>query len=69
MNKDIPGDTEVKRFCAGHGLEIALSIPFSLETARLTSSGVNLVDSGEGWSDAFLSLYGRIAPLARSGGV
>ncbi len=68
VNKDIPGDTEVKRFCAEHGLEIALSIPFSLETARLTSSGVNLVDSGEEWSDAFLSLYGRIAPLARSGG-
>ncbi len=68
MNKDVPENTEVKRFCAEHGLEIALSIPFSLETARLTSRGVNLVDSGEGWRSAFLSLYQRITSLARSGG-
>lgn len=68
VNKDIPGETEVRRFCAERGLDIALSIPFSLETARLTSSGVNLVDSGEVWLDAFLSLYGRIASLERSGG-
>lgn len=68
VNKDIPGDSEVKRFCAERGLEIALSVPFSLEIARLTSSGVNLVDSGEEWRRAFLSLYERAASLARNGG-
>jgi len=68
VNKDVPGDTEVKSFCAEHGLEIALSIPFSMETARLTSSGINLVDSGEEWQRFFYSLYERIAPLVSSGG-
>ncbi|MBC7231517.1 MAG: ATP-binding protein [Actinobacteria bacterium] len=68
VNKDIPGETEVRRFCAERGLEIALSIPFSLEIARLTSSGVNLADSGEEWRRLFLSLYERTASLARSGG-
>ncbi len=69
VNKDIPGDTEVTRFCAEHGLEIALSIPFSMETARLTSSGINLVDSGEEWQRTFYSLYERTAPVVASGGV
>jgi MinD superfamily P-loop ATPase len=69
VNKDVPGDTGVKRFCAEHGLEIALSIPFSMETARLTSSGINLVDTGGEWQRTFHSLYERIAPAVRSGGV
>jgi len=68
VNKDIPGDTEVRRFCAEQGLEIALSIPFSMQTARLTSSGINLVDSGDEWQRLFYSLYERVAPMARSGG-
>jgi len=68
VNKDVPGDTEVRRFCAEHGLDIALSIPFSMETARLTSSGMNLVDSSDEWRRLFYSLYERIAPMARSGG-
>ncbi len=68
VNKDVPGDSEVKKFCDEHKLEIALSIPFSFETARLTSSGINLVDCGESWRRTFFSLYGRLAPAARSGG-
>ncbi len=68
VNKDIPGETEVKKFCAEHGLEIALSIPFSMETARLTSTGINLVDAGDDWQRKFFSLYERVAPMARSGG-
>ncbi len=66
VNKDVPGDNEMRKFCAEHGLQIALSIPFSLETARLTSRGVNLVDRSEEWQRLFLSLYERIAPLART---
>jgi MinD superfamily P-loop ATPase len=68
VNKDVPGDTEVKKFCAQHGLDIALSVPFSMETARLTSSGINLVDTGEEWQRSFYSLYERVAPVVRSGG-
>ena len=68
VNKDVPGEGEVRRFCAEHGLEIALSIPFSLEIARLTSRGTNLVDADDEWRRLFYSLYERIAPMARSGG-
>ncbi len=62
VNKDVPGDTEVKRFCAEHGLEIVLSLPFSMETARLTSRGINLVDAGAEWEGLFYSLFERISP-------
>jgi MinD superfamily P-loop ATPase len=68
VNKDIPGDTEVTKFCAEHGMDIVLSIHFSMETARLTSSGINLVDTGEEWQRLFFSLYERVAPMVRSGG-
>jgi MinD superfamily P-loop ATPase len=68
VNKDVPGDSEVKDFCARNGLDIALSIPFSMETARLTSQGINLVDAGEEWQRLFYSLFERITPMARSGG-
>lgn len=68
VNKDAPGNTEVRDFCAEHGLEIALSIPFSMETARLTSSGVNLVDSEKDWQRTFYSLYERVSPMVSSGG-
>jgi MinD superfamily P-loop ATPase len=60
VNKDVPGDGEVKRFCADNGLEIVLSIPFSREIARLSSDGINLADEGEEWRETFLSIYERI---------
>jgi MinD superfamily P-loop ATPase len=68
VNKDVPGDNEVKSFCAEHGLEIALSIPFSMQIARLTSRGINLVDADGEWRRRFYSLFERITPMARSGG-
>lgn len=67
VNKDIPGDTEVKRFCEENGLDIVLSIPFSREVAHLTSQGINLADRGEEWRKKFLSLYERATSTIGAG--
>ncbi len=63
VNKDVPGDAGVKRFCASHGLDVVLSLPFSREIARLSSQGINLVDEDEGWRKTFLSIYERIMAM------
>ncbi len=68
LNKDVPGDTLARKFCEKRGLEIALSIPFSRDIARLNARGVNLVDVDKEWMDKFLSLYQRAEEIARCGG-
>jgi MinD superfamily P-loop ATPase len=69
VNKDIPEDNEVRRFCDHHGLDIVLSLPFSREIARLTSEGMNLVDEGEEWQHLFFSLYERTVSKVGDGKV
>lgn len=60
VNKDIPGERDLRAFCRENGLEIVMSIPFSGEIARSYSRGVNLVDEDSAWRERFLEAYGRL---------
>ncbi len=68
LNKDIPGDNLARRFCEERGLEIALSIPFSMDIARFNARGINLVDTGVGWMEQFIYLYRRAMEKLHSQG-
>jgi len=63
MNKDVPGEDAVRTFCRDKGLEVVLSIPFSLDIARLCSRGANLVDEDDCWTRRFLQAWQRVCEL------
>lgn len=63
INKDIPGESAVREFCREKGLEVVMSIPFSMEIARSYSRGANLVDEDPSWSERFMSVYRRLRDM------
>ncbi len=67
INKDRaepPEGEPLRDFCRRRGLEVALSIPFDPEIARLCSRGSNLVDAFPEWQKRFVGLYRRAALIA-----
>ena len=60
INKDVPGESAVRKFCEDRGLEVVMSIPFSPEIARAYSRGSNLVDEDGAWQRKFMAVYSRV---------
>lgn len=61
INRDMPGNQIIDRFCAENGINILLRIPFQTEIARAYAKGIPLVDSDKIWRDKFYNLYHQIS--------
>ncbi|CCO07453.1 ATP-binding protein [Desulforamulus hydrothermalis] len=61
INRDVPGNRIIDRFCQEKGLPILLRIPFQTEIARAYAKGIPLVESDPAWREKFKGLYYRVA--------
>ncbi len=61
INRDVPGNDIIDRYCEDKGLPILLRIPLQTEIARAYAKGITLVESDPHWKTKFLELYQRVA--------
>ncbi|SHE73942.1 ATP-binding protein [Desulforamulus putei] len=61
INRDVPGNDIIDRFCQEKGLQILLRIPFQTKIARAYARGIPLVKSDPLWREKFRDLYHRVA--------
>lgn len=59
-NKSTPGNNTIQDFCAEHGLELLLEIPFSRDIAAAYSQGLLPVTVYPEWQETFCELYRKV---------
>lgn len=61
VNRDVPGNDIIDRFCRQKGLTILMRIPMQQDIARAYARGKTLVDMDPAWQREFVDLYRQIA--------
>jgi len=61
INRDVPGNRLIDRFCEEKGLVILMRIPLQLAVAKAYARGKTLVEADPNWRTEFFNLYQRIA--------
>jgi MinD superfamily P-loop ATPase len=64
INRSDGKDDETLRFCAGRGLEVLMTIPFSREIAAIQGRGELLCRVQPAWQEEFFALFSRCRTLA-----
>lgn len=59
INRDVPGNDIIDRYCEKQGLSVLMRIPLQTEIARAYAKGIPLVESDPTWRARFLELYQR----------
>lgn len=61
INRDVPGQDIIDRYCEMQGLPVLMRIPLQTQIARAYAKGIPLVESDPTWRAKFLELYQRVA--------
>lgn len=61
INRAVPDNDLVERYCQEKGLDILMHIPYGQEIARSYAKGIPLVKSDPSWQEKFYELYQRIS--------
>ncbi len=64
INRDGAGNDEVRKYCSNESIRVLLSIPESMEIAKLYSDGIPFVTKMDQWPVRFQNLWSDIEKMA-----